>query len=253
MDDQGQDERPSLRSSFLAPVAPQSRLHIAPSSIQHVPDHVSLSHVAPDKAQEIRSAVTGALTHDKRSGLFCFEQIVETTFVLPWDLSPLVEPERLSVRLRDGIRGELQDQATAIHLESAGTLNWNLNAVWQHEEERGGGWTTFDAATCQELERGYATAAEGPLVMELTTETWQVDFVRHFQTSVVSGRRRAIRRLACAPLMPMKVRCSCGTTVGKMYWLLLANVVYCYYSYCTTVVLDCYLQLLNSKFISSFN
>ena len=49
----------------------------------------TLSHVSPDKAQQIRSAVTGALQHNQ-NGLFCFERTVETTFVLPWDLNPRV-------------------------------------------------------------------------------------------------------------------------------------------------------------------
>ena len=55
----------------------------------------TLSHVAPDKAAEIRSAVTGALMYTK-NGMFSFEQSVETTFVLPWDLNPKVEPQKLS-------------------------------------------------------------------------------------------------------------------------------------------------------------
>ena len=205
MDDQ--EEPLGVRNLHQASISPQSRVPpIAPTPVCAPVGHISLSHVAPDKAQEIRSAVTGALSHHKRSGLFCFEQIVETTFVLPWDLSPLVEPERLSVRLRDGIRGELLDHDTAVHLESSGTLNWNLNAVWQFEEE-GNGWTTFDSVTCQELERGYAIATEEPLMLETTSGTWQVDFVHRIQTSAVSGRCRPIRRLACAPLMPMKVCC----------------------------------------------
>ena len=172
---------------------------------QSIPHHVSLSHIAPDKANEIRCAVTGALAHNKQSGLFCFEQIVETTFVLPWDLSPLVQPERLSVQLRDEIRGKLLDDETAVHLESSGALNWNLNAVWQYENDRGE-WETYDGRVCQELEKGYATAAVGPVMVESLTETVQVDFVRRVLTSVVNGSSRAIRRLACAPLMPMKVK-----------------------------------------------
>jgi hypothetical protein len=77
--------------------------------------------------------------------------------------------------------------------------------VWQFEEEARSGWATFDAATCQELERGYAlAAADDPLILETTFGTWQVDFVRRTQTSAVSGRCGRIRRLACAPLMPMK-------------------------------------------------
>ena len=56
-------------------------------SVPHL--KTTLSHVSPDKAAEIRSAVTGCLKHSN-NGLFCFEQTVETTFLLPWDLDPKV-------------------------------------------------------------------------------------------------------------------------------------------------------------------
>lgn len=49
----------------------------------------TLSVASPDKAAQIRSTVTGALKKDE-SGLPCFENTVETTFVLPWDLNPKV-------------------------------------------------------------------------------------------------------------------------------------------------------------------
>ena len=55
----------------------------------------TLSHVSPDKAAEIRSAVSGALKYHK-NGIFAFEESVETTFVLPWDLNPRVQPQKLS-------------------------------------------------------------------------------------------------------------------------------------------------------------
>lgn len=47
----------------------------------------TLSVASPDKAAQIRSAVTGALRKDS-CGLLCFERTVETTFLLPWDLNP---------------------------------------------------------------------------------------------------------------------------------------------------------------------
>lgn len=53
--------------------------------------NTTLSVVSPDKAAQIRSAVTGALRKDQ-SGLLHFEQTVETTFLLPWDLNPQVSP-----------------------------------------------------------------------------------------------------------------------------------------------------------------
>ena len=55
----------------------------------------TLSHVAPDKAAEIRSAVYGALKYHK-NGMYSFEESVETTFALPWDLNPKVEPQKLT-------------------------------------------------------------------------------------------------------------------------------------------------------------
>ena len=66
------------------------------AGIPHIPQlQTTLSHVSPDKAAEIRSAVSGALKYHK-NGLFSFEESVETTFVLPWDLNPKVEPQKLS-------------------------------------------------------------------------------------------------------------------------------------------------------------
>ncbi len=56
----------------------------------------TLSHVSPDKAAEIRSAVSGALKYHHKKGLYSFEESIETTFVLPWDLNPQVEPQKLS-------------------------------------------------------------------------------------------------------------------------------------------------------------
>ena len=47
----------------------------------------TLSVASPDKAAQIRSAVTGALRKDP-SGMLCFENTVETTFLLPWDINP---------------------------------------------------------------------------------------------------------------------------------------------------------------------
>ena len=83
----------------------------------------TLSHASPDKAAEIRSAVTGALQYD-RNGMFCFERSVETTFVLPWDLNPRVEPQKLTRPVRDGIRDQL--------MEHTGLVFTALTAVYKH-------------------------------------------------------------------------------------------------------------------------
>lgn len=63
----------------------------------HIPQlHTTLSHVSPDKAAEIRSAVSKALKYNELNGMFSFQESVETTFVLPWDLNPKVQPQKLS-------------------------------------------------------------------------------------------------------------------------------------------------------------
>ena len=118
----------------------------------------TLSHVSPDKAAEIRSAVTGALVYCMGTGVYSFENRVETTFVLPWDLNPQVQPQRLSKytkwlcikisssssssyrEVREGIRLQLLDQGTLLHLESSGAINWSNHSSWQSRPAQGGDW-----------------------------------------------------------------------------------------------------------------
>lgn len=85
----------------------------------------TLSHASPDKAAEIRSAVTGALKYSK-NGMFGFERSVETTFVLPWDLDPCVEPQKLTRPVRDGIRSQLLEEseyASNMHFMTTATYD----------------------------------------------------------------------------------------------------------------------------------
>lgn len=168
----------------------------------------TLSHAAPDKAAQIRSAVTGALQHG-RNGMFCFERSVETSFVLPWDLNPRVEPQRLSRQVRDGIRGELMDEQALAHLEQSGSVNWNGTVMWQYRSPQGGPWhgvEELSAAAAGELEAGYAAAGNEYSFTTFTTQ-FQVNYLSHRLACVsATSTLYEIRRLAFAPLMPMKVR-----------------------------------------------
>ena len=163
----------------------------------------TLSHVSPDKAAQIRSVVTGALTHSPH-GLFCFERTVETTFVLPWDLDPKVQPEKLSTPVRDGIRSELLDVPTLQHLEGVRCINWNTTVLWQCRTEGVAEWSLVDVGVASRLEEGYS-GAPAQWTFQEGVATFQVDYHarRLFDTSTSSLFE--LRRLAFAPLMPMKV------------------------------------------------
>ena len=93
--------------------------------------------------------VTGALKYSQ-NGFFSFERSVETTFVLPWDLNPRVEPQRLSSELRDLIRSRLLDEDALKELESRKTINWSDTVQWQYRSIRGGQWLMMDKDTAGE-------------------------------------------------------------------------------------------------------
>lgn len=117
---------------------------------QRIPSlKTTLSHAAPDKAAEIRSVITGALKYSQ-NGCFSFEHSVETTFVLPWDLNPRVEPQRLSREVRDLSRSELLDEHALSELESSGAINWNNSVQWEYRSSQGGSWTAVDSRTAGE-------------------------------------------------------------------------------------------------------
>ena len=129
----------------------------------------TLSHAAPDKAAAIRSAVTGALRHNS-NGFFSFERDVHTTFVLPWDLNPRVEPERFSRRMCEGIRNELLDAEALKHLETVAGVNWNTNVTWSTNEQLSDtGWRPVDGELFVELEKGYHSASPQ---MQLSPSGW---------------------------------------------------------------------------------
>ena len=66
-----------------------------------------------------------------------------------WLFVVQVEPEKLSVPVRDKIRTELLDEVMLQHLEGCGSINWESSVVWQ---------------LCQ-LGKGVASSTDG-------TEAW---------------------------------------------------------------------------------
>lgn len=162
----------------------------------------TLSHAAPDKAAEIRSVVTGALQYSP-NGLFCFERSVDTTFVLPLDLDPQLQPQKLSPGVRSKILNELMDAEALRQLEYAGCINWNTSVVWQYCEADGRTWSTVDGATSLQLESGYHTA-ENQCAFASGVVNFQVDYAAKKLLNGASNQLFTIRRLSLASLVPMK-------------------------------------------------
>lgn len=167
--------------------------------------HTTLSHAAPDKAAQIRSTVTGALQHGK-NGMFCFERSVETTFVLPWDLNPRVQPQKLSRQVRDGIRSQLMEETALAFLEQSGAINWNNTVVWEYRSTQGGVWSPVELGTAQQLEAGYASTENECSFTTLSHQHCQVSYPSCRLACPSAAGLYEIRRLAFTPLMPMKVR-----------------------------------------------
>ena len=166
----------------------------------------TLSHASPDKAAEIRSVVTGALQY-AQNGLFYFERSVDTTFVLPWDLNPQVQPQKLSPGVRAKILNELMDAESLGQLEGTGCINWNTSVVWQYCEADGRPWQAVDEATSLQLESGYHTS-ENQGTFTSGVASFQVDYVTRKLLNTLSNQLFSIRRLSLASLVPMKV-CVC--------------------------------------------
>jgi len=163
----------------------------------------TMSATAPETANAIRSAVTGALTHSE-NGLFSFERIVETTFVLPWDLNPIVEPEKISVTVRDGIRNELIDMDSLNHLEASGTINWSSLVIWQCKAANSN-WSPIDNdLLLGQLEKIYLSSISEATV-EVTVGQLQIDLIGKKLFNPVTNVLMECRRLAFSPLMTMKV------------------------------------------------
>lgn len=159
----------------------------------------TMSATAPETANVIRSAVTGALTHSE-NGLFCFERIVETTFVLPWDLNPMVEPEKVSVKVRDGISNELVDFDCLNHLESSRVINWNALVIWQWKAANSKWSSINDELLASQLEQLYFSSAS-----EATVGHLQINLIDKKLLNPVTSVLLECRRLAFSPLVTMKV------------------------------------------------
>ena len=163
----------------------------------------TMSATAPETANTIRSAVTGALTHSE-IGLFCFERIVETTFVLPWDLNPRVEPEKISVKVRDGIRNELIDLDSLNYLEASGAINWNSLVIWQWKAADSN-WSVIDSLLSSQLEKlYYSPVSQATIAGEL-----HIDLIEKKLFNPATNVVMECRRLAFSPLMTMKVSKAC--------------------------------------------
>lgn len=180
----------------------------------------TLSEASPEKAAEIRSAVTGALKHDKNVGLLCFERSVETSFVLPWDLNPRVQPVKITVAVRNGISSALMDEASLRHLEECGSINWNSTVLWRGRElvsspvsatytpiaPGQGNWEPLDDSIASQLEEAYHSA-EYQCTFVASYATFQVDFQTCQLLNVTTNTLAEVQRVAFAPLMPLKVSC----------------------------------------------
>lgn len=178
----------------------------------------TLSYASPEKAAQIRSAVTGALKRDDRTGLFCFEHTVETTFVLPWDLHPNAEPQKLSVAARDRIRTELLDEAALSHLESCAAINWGSNLVkWQCRLAAGAHeWAPADHVIAAQLETSYYCSSS-QVTFVAAFVSFQVDHDTQRLYNTRTGDLFEIRRLGLAPLMPMKVETALPIHLQKLF------------------------------------
>lgn len=164
----------------------------------------TMSATAPETANAIRSAVTGALTHSD-NGLFCFERIVETTFVLPWDLNPLVEPEKISIKVRDGIRNELVDLDSLNHLETSRSINWNPLVIWQWKPAEANWSLIDDNLLSSQLEKIYFSSASQATIA-VPVGHLQIDLIGKKLFNPVTNMLLECRRLAFSPLMTMKVQ-----------------------------------------------
>ena len=114
-----------------------------------------------------------------------------------------MQPQKLSVAVRDGIRAELLDSTSLQHLEASGSINWNSTVLWQCQSGHGL-WEAVGEGVAAQLEEGYL---QGPnqCTFMVSFSTFQVDFATHQMFNTSSNSLFELRRLAFTPLMPMKV------------------------------------------------
>ena len=123
--------------------------------------------------------------------------------------------------VRDGIRSQLLDEAMLHYLEGHAAINWQTTVVWQarplpgspqamasssSQHQRGAGegeWVNLDHLAPQ-LEQGYHS---GPNQATFSSgfNTFKVDYAHKQLVNQHTGGLFELRRLAFAPLMPLKV------------------------------------------------
>jgi hypothetical protein len=129
---------------------------------------------------------------------------VETTFVLPWDLNPNVEPQRLSKDICDKIRIELIDLMCLDHLQSSGSINWNNTVIWQCRPIQGGEWHHLQEPLNNQLEVGYCTCHEELQLDVYPNNRYNVNYPVNKLINIITQEQYELRRLAFTPLAPMK-------------------------------------------------
>ena len=137
-----------------------------------------------------------------------------------------VVPEKLGVGVRDGIRSQLLDEAMLHYLEGHSAINWQTTVVWQarplpqaaatlgargaaavpqHQGREGEGeWVNLDHLAPQ-LEQGYHSGSS-QAAFRSGFNTFQVDYAHKQLVNQHTGGLFEMRRLAFAPLMPLKVQ-----------------------------------------------
>ena len=114
-----------------------------------------------------------------------------------------VQPQKLSVSTREGIRNELLDPSSLQHLELCSAINWNSTVVWQCRTG-GGEWEAIDSHAAGQLEQGYC-GQPSQYSFVVGFAEFQVVYDECKLLKLSSNTLFEIRRLAFAPLMPMKV------------------------------------------------
>ena len=100
---------------------------------------------------------------------------------------------------------QLLDKEMLASLETCGAINWNSVVLWQYRKAGSNdGWVDMDSALCTQLEAGYK---QGPLQVTflLSFTAFQADYRESKLLNTSTSTMFEIRRLAFAPLMPMKV------------------------------------------------
>lgn len=107
--------------------------------------------------------------------------------------------------MRTVILDQLLDKEMLSHLESCGAINWNSIILWQYRKAGSSDdWADIDTALCTHIEAGYN---QGPsqVTFVLSFTTFLADYTERKLLNTSTNTMFEIRRLAFAPLMPMKV------------------------------------------------